>query len=338
MFLKTLRASECDNSPNIILFKPVQLLLYMKKKTKALVLFSGGLDSRLVVKLLQEQDLEVECIYFKLPFGCGCCNDSECNFNFSQMHGVKLTTMDCTKGKLFQEYLKIVRKPRYGWGSAMNPCIDCKIFMFGKAKAYADKHKIPIIATGEVLGERPMSQTSSAMKRIDKELGFELLRPLSAKILQETTMEKTKLVNRNRFLSISGRKRKTQLDLAKKFKIKFPNPSGGCLLCEKAYVPRLKDLFNHHEKLTSEHLNSLENFRHFRSKGKIILGKNYPENMMLVHLNKKLKYNQIISPGTRPGPTALYENKLDRALVESLLQAYSSKDLKEREKFKNIKL
>lgn len=310
----------------------------MKKQAKALVLFSGGLDSRLVVKLLQEQDLDVECLYFKLPFGCGCCNDSECNFNFSQMHGVKLTIMDCTKGKLFQEYLKIVRKPRYGWGSAMNPCIDCKIFMFRKAKTYADKHRIPIIATGEVLGERPMSQTPNAMKKIDKELGFELLRPLSAKLLNETKVEKKKLVNRNKFLSINGRQRKTQLELAKKFKIKFPNPSGGCLLCEKGYVPRLKDLFNHHEKLQVEHLKSLENFRHFRSKGKIILGKNYQENLLLEKLNKKLKYNILISPETRPGPTALYENKLDRALVESLLQAYSSKDLKEREKFKNIKL
>ena len=309
----------------------------VKKRTKALVLFSGGLDSRLVVKLLQEQNLEVECLYFKLPFGCGCCNDSECNFNFSQMQGVKLTLMDCTRGKLFQEYVEIVRKPCHGWGSAMNPCIDCKIFMFRKAKAYADKHKIRVIATGEVLGERPMSQTSNAMKKIDRELGFELLRPLSAKLLQETTVEKKKLVDRTQFLGISGRQRKIQLALAKKFKIKFPNPSGGCLLCEKAYVPRLRDMFHHHKKLKIEHLRSLENFRHFRSEGKIILGKNYQENLMLVQLNKKLKYHLMISPVTRPGPTALYENKRDKSLVESLLKVYSSKDLKEREKFKNIK-
>ena len=307
-------------------------------KTKALVLFSGGLDSRLVVKLLQEQNIDVECLYFKLPFGCGCCNDSQCNFNFSQINRVKLTILDCTKGKLLQEYLKIIKQPIYGRGSAMNPCIDCKIFMFNKAKKYADKNKIKILATGEVLGERPMSQTPNAMKKIDKEIGFELLRPLSAKLLRETLVEKQNLVDRNKFLAIHGRSRKVQLELAKKFKIKFPNPSGGCLLCEKNYSPRLKDLFNRHDKIVGEQLKSLENFRHFRSKGKILLGRNHKENLMLLELNKKLKYNLLSSPIIRPGPTALYETKSDETIVEALLKAYSSKDLSEREKFKNINL
>ena len=165
----------------------------MKTRTKALVLFSGGLDSRLVVKLLQEQGIEVECLYFKLPFGCGCCNDSQCNFNFSQTSGAKLTIIDCTEGSLMQEYLEIIRHPKFGRGSSMNPCIDCKIFMFKKAKEYADTHKFRIIATGEVLGERPMSQTSNAMKKIDAEIGFELLRPLSAKLLKETQAKRETL-------------------------------------------------------------------------------------------------------------------------------------------------
>jgi tRNA-specific 2-thiouridylase len=309
-----------------------------KEKTKALVLFSGGLDSRLVVRLLQEQNLGVECLYFKLPFGCGCCNDSQCNFNFSQLHGVKLTILDCTKGKLFQEYLKIIRNPKFGRGSSMNPCIDCKVFMFKKAKAYADEHRIKIIATGEVLGERPMSQTSGAMKKIDKELGFELLRPLSAKLLEETQAEKKKLVDRTRFLDIQGRQRKTQFELAKKFDIKFPNPGGGCLLCEKAYMPRLKDMLGNYKKISSEQLKTLENFRHFRVKGKIILGRNHQENILLQELNKRLKYNIIVAPFDRPGPTAIYENIEDRAMAEKLQKTYSTKDLKEREQFKNITL
>ncbi len=310
-------------------------------KQKALVLFSGGLDSRLVVKLLQEQNIEVELFYFKLPFGCGCCNDIQCSFNFSQKSRAKLTIMDCTQGELFEEYLEVIKHPKYGRGSGFNPCIDCKIFMFKKAKQYADsqKPKITIIATGEVLGERPMSQTSSAMKRIDKEIGYELLRPLSAKLLPETQAEKEKLVDRIKFLGISGRKRNIQIELAKKFNIKFPSPAGGCLLCEKNYQPRLKDLFNKEKTLTPEKLQSLEKFRHFRSEnnGKIILGKNEYENKILEQLNKKLKYN-IIIPEEIPGPTAIFEKFEDKKLAEELISVYSSKDLGLRKKFDNIRV
>lgn len=322
----------------LLIFKPLTLLFFMKTKTKVLVLFSGGLDSRLVVKILQEQNLDLECIYFKLPFGCGCCNNEECNFNFSQINQVKVTTIDCTKGELLQEYLSIIRKPKFGRGSAMNPCIDCKIFMFNKAKEYADKQKIKIIATGEVLGERPMSQTSNSLKTIDKEIGFELLRPLSAKLLPETLAEKNKLVNRTQFFDINGRKRKVQLELAKKFNIKFPTPSGGCLLCEKNYQTRLKDLLNNYKVISTEQLKTLENFRHFRAKGKIIIGRNEAENNLLIKINKKLNYNLLAVPEDIPGPTAIYELKEDKSLVEELLIAYSKGNIKEREKFKSFSL
>jgi hypothetical protein len=314
-----------------------------RKDNKVLVLFSGGLDSRLVVKILAEQKdpkLDLELIYFKLPFGCGCCSN-ECNFNFSQTNSIKLTIFDCTKGKLFQDYLRIIRSPKFGRGSSMNPCIDCKIFMFKKAKEYADKNNIKIIATGEVLGERPMSQTKNAMNSIDNELGFEILRPLSARLLQETLAEKEKIVDRTRFLAIQGRKRNIQLELARKFNIKFPMPSGGCLLCEKAYKNRLKDLFDNYKKISPEQLQTLMNFRHFKSietKGKIILGRNELENNTLLELNKKLKYNIIFAPENAPGPTALFENKLDKVLVEKLIRAYSSKDLEKRKKFEEMKL
>ena len=127
-----------------------------KNRTKALVLFSGGLDSRLVVKMLQEQGLEVELIFFKLPFGCGCCNDSQCNFNFSQTTGAKLTMMDCTKGKLFNEYLQVIKNPKFARGTGMNPCIDCKIFMFKKAKEYADKNKMGIIERLNISNDKKM--------------------------------------------------------------------------------------------------------------------------------------------------------------------------------------
>ena len=313
------------------------------KKIKALVLFSGGLDSRLVVRMLQEQNIDVELIFFKLPFGCGCCNDSQCNFNFSQTTGTKLTMMDCTKGKLFKEYLQVIKNPKFARGTGMNPCIDCKIFMFKKAKEYADKQKpkIEILATGEVLGERPLSQTGKALSLIDKAIGYELLRPLSAKLLPETQAEKQKLVDRSKFLDISGRRRRVQLDLAKKFNIKFPSPAGGCLLCEKIYASRLGDFFSNEKKIIPEKLSTLGKFRHFRSQetnAKILLGKNYQENMLLEQLNKKIRYNLLASPETRPGPTALFENKKDKALVEELMLVYSGKDLEVRKRFDKIRL
>jgi len=305
-----------------------------RAKTKALVLFSGGLDSRLVVKLLQEQGIEVEALYFKLPFGCSCMNNSD----FSNEHGFKLTVLDCTEEPLFRDYISILKHPKFGRGSSMNPCIDCKIFMFRKAKEYADKKDISLIATGEVLGERPMSQTASAIRRIDCEIGFELLRPLSAQLLPETEAEKKKLVERDKFLRINGRSRKKQLELAKKFKIKFPNPAGGCLLCEKHYKNRLKDLFQHEDDktITPEKLSLLSNFRHFRAKGKIILGRNEKENNLLEVLHKKTGYNLLIP--REPGPTAIFEKKEDTELVKKIMKAYSGKNLEERKKFDKIRL
>lgn len=302
----------------------------MKTKTKAIVLFSGGLDSRLVVKILEQQDIEVIPLMFKLPFSC-------CSFDNSDIKNIQI--IDCRKGKLFEEYLEMLKHPKFGRGNAMNPCIDCKVFMFKKAKEYADKNKIKILATGEVLGERPMSQTAPAMQKIDKEIGYELLRPLSAKLLPETQAEKQKLVDRNKFFDINGRKRQQQIDLAKKFSIKFPMPAGGCLLCEKDYQPRLKDLFNKEKNISSEQLKTLENFRHFRSEnsGKIILGRNEAENTSLENLNKKLNWN-IIIPEKIPGPTAIYENSKDKKLAEELIKVYSSKDLELRKKFEKLKI
>ena len=216
------------------------LLTYMKK---ALVLYSGGLDSRLVVHMLQERGFKITALYFSLPFGCGCCNIS-CNFNFTQKEKVNLEIFNVNKDPLLTEYLEILKNPKFGTGSGINPCKDCKIFMFKKAKGYADKNGIEIIATGEVLGQRPMSQISSAMKIIDEELDFEILRPLSAKNLKETNYEKIGLVDRKKLLSIKGRGRKEQMALAQKYDIKYPSPGGGCFLCEKEPSKRLKYLLD----------------------------------------------------------------------------------------------
>ena len=140
-------------------------------KEKCIVMFSGGLDSRLAVKIMQKRGFDVLAVFFKLPFGTGCCNEG-CSFNFSQLQGIKLKVFDCTKGKLLQEYLKIIKEAKHGRGSSVNPCIDCRIFMLKEVKKFADKQKIKSIATGEVIGQRPMSQQKKQISLIEKEAGL----------------------------------------------------------------------------------------------------------------------------------------------------------------------
>ena len=262
---------------------------------KALVLLSGGLDSRLACKILQDK-YKVTAVFFLLPFTGGCCKDKFCVFSFCQKQAIKLEIVDCTKGKLFQEYIDMLRKPKYGRGTAMNPCRDCHIFMFKKAKEYANKNKIKVIATGEVLDQRPMSQTNHALGLIDKELGFQVTRPLID-------------------LGIQGRQRKQQIALASKYNIDYPSPGGGCLLCEREYCKKLKLVLNNPD-LSYNDIQILSIGRHFLS-SKIILGKNHEENQLL---EKQLGIKLIPE---QPGPTALVKDKALVGQAKELIQRYS---------------
>lgn len=259
---------------------------------KALALLSGGLDSRLAIKLLQEQGVKVEALHFKLPFE-GCCLP-DCAFKFAQLEGIRLHIIDATKGKPFQEYLKLVRKPRYGYGSGINPCIDCRIFMLKKAKKLAKRINADFIVTGEVLGERPMTQTRHALELIEKRAGLrnKILRPLSAKAFPETEAEKKGWVNRNKLLEIKGRRRTPQLDLAKKYKLKdFPMPGGGCTLCEKEFAKKVKDILKYKKRIKPEDIQLLKVGRHFRIKNnKIIVGRDEMENKILMKIKYKADY------------------------------------------------
>ncbi|MBI5148056.1 7-cyano-7-deazaguanine synthase [Candidatus Pacearchaeota archaeon] len=260
-----------------------------RKKCKAVCLFSGGLDSRLAIKLMQEQGAEVIALFLALPFGSGCCKP-DCAFNFSQMQGVKLKIIDCTKGKLFKKYLEIVKHTKYGHGSGMNPCIDCRIFILEEAKKLAKKIKADVIVTGEVLEERPMSQKLRALKLIEKETKLEgkLLRPLSAKLLPETDAEKKGLLDREKFLAIKGRNRKIQLELAKKYNLSYPTPAGGCLLCEKDFARKLQNLFNHNKEISETDIEILKTGRHFRiGNVRVVIGRNEQENKKLQMLATK---------------------------------------------------
>ena len=291
------------------------------QKPKVLVLFSGGLDSRLAVKILEEQ-ADVECINFVLPFGQGCCNE-HCSLNFSQKENVRMKIVDCTKGKLLQEYINRIRKPKHGRGTGLNPCIDCRIFMLNLAREYAEKNKIDIIATGEVLGERPMSQHSKAMKVIEEESGLKgrLLRPLSAKLLPETEAEKSGLIDRSKLLNISGRGRKRQIDLANKYQISYPSPGGGCLLCEPEFCNKLKPLLG--RKITEIDIELLKIGRHFP--GMIVLGRNQQENEKLEKI--KEKFGGILITPQQPGPSALIKDKNLEEKAKELIKKYSKKKI-----------
>ena len=292
------------------------------KKIKALVLFSGGLDSRLALKIMQEQlgKKNITSINFILPFGAGCCNE-HCALKFAQNEQVKLKIIDCTKGRLLQEYLEIVKKPKFGYGSCLNPCIDCRIFMLKKAREYADKEKVELIVTGEVLDERPMSQHKRAMEIVEEESGLRgrLLRPLSAKLLPETDAEKKGLIDRSKLLDIKGRGRKVQIELAKEFNISYPSPAGGCLLCEEEFVKKLKPLLG--KKINEDYIQLLKIGRHFEQSN-IILGRNKEENDKL----EKFKGIKIIP--REPGASALIKDKKYVEEAKKLIQKYSKHEIK----------
>ena len=247
-------------------------------KVKALALFSGGLDSILAVKLMLEQDIEVVAVNFVSP--CSSEKSGSGIAEAAKRSGVPLKFVDVGK-----EYLKMVRNPKHGYGKNMNPCVDCRIFILKKAKKIAKDVGAAFIFTGEVLGERPMSQHFQAMKIIKDEAGLKgrILRPLSARLLPETVMEKKGLVDREKLLGIRGRSRKPQIKLAEEFNIKdYPSPAGGCLLTCKEYADKLLDLFEHKKRCSMVDVTLLKVGRHFRLGGnKIIVGRNEAENEIL---------------------------------------------------------
>ena len=287
-----------------------------RDKARALVLLSGGLDSRLAVKILQDQlgEENVEALFFILPFGGGCCSDRHCVFKFCQKNNVKLHINNCQEGQLFNEYMDLIKNPAHQRGSCLNPCIDCHLFMLKKAKKLLGDEGLDFIATGEVLGERPLSQRKKPMQKIEREAGLEgqVLRPLSAKVLPKTEPEKNNLVNRGKLSGIKGRGRKKQMELAKKYRIDYPQPAGGCLLCEKGYVEKLKPILDK-PGLKYKDIALLSVGRHFAA-SQIILGKNEDENKKL----QKEKGIKLIPK--QPGPTALIRPWKKDAKKESLIE------------------
>jgi len=222
-------------------------------------------------------------------------------------------------------HLGIVKNPCFGRGSGMNPCVDCHLLMLKEAKKLAREVKFDFIATGEVLGQRPMSQNSRALELIEKKANLEgrILRPLSAQVLPETEMEKNQtspraklLVDRTKLYGISGRSRKEQMALAKKYKIKaYPSPAGGCILTDKEYSNKLREVLSKIKSVKKSDIDLLRIGRHFWvGRTRIVLGRNHEENLKL----KKLAGSSdvLIEPKDIPGPTALVRGKRNKAVLD----------------------
>jgi tRNA-specific 2-thiouridylase len=292
------------------------------KKHQAIGLFSGGLDSILAVKVIQEFGVEVFAVHFVTPF-VSKKEDKDGIKKVADDLGFKLKVIS-----LGDDYVAMVKKPKFGYGKNINPCIDCKIFMFRRAKELMEQMGAKFVFTGEVLGERPMSQTINSLQLIEKEAGLDgrLFRPLSARLLIPTIPEKEGIFNQDQLLDIRGRSRKPQIALAQKFNItKYPNPAGGCLLTDINYTERLKDAFCYNENSLND-IELLKQGRHFRlpSKAKVVVGRNEHENNTLDRLSTKK--DLIFTPTKVMGPLVIlrnYQNNQDIEIAAGICARYS---------------
>ena len=254
-----------------------------KEKKKVVALLSGGLDSQLAVRMMQEQGFEVSAVAIKTPFcdfDCG----RGCGFEIRERAddlNVNLKTV-----YLGDEYIEMLKHPKHGIGAGFNPCVDCRTMMFDAAKKHMEEIGAEFIISGEVLGQRPMSQHLDSLRMIEKDsdLVGKIVRPLSAGLLPETDPEKKGLIKREDLGMIKGRTRRNQLEMAKKYGIENPpNAGGGCLLTEPQFGRKAKDLFEHIETPTINDIDLLKIGRHFRldEETKFVVGRNKDENEMI---------------------------------------------------------
>lgn len=287
-------------------------------KSKGLVLMSGGLDSQLAVRVLQRAGAEVEGVCFSTPFFSPSAAERA-----AAALGIPLTVVDFT-----DDEIALVENPPHGFGGAMNPCIDCHATMIRRAGAIMAERGFDFVATGEVLGQRPMSQNRQSLGVVAKESGLEgrLVRPMSAKLLEPTIPETEGKLDREQLLDIHGRCRERQIALAKEFGIvKYPSPAGGCKLTEDGYGRKLKDLMTHEGLRNRPLLELLTTGRRFRLPGGtgVVLGRNLGENTLL---QSKTDLGTVVEPAEISGPTALLpkvESDADFALALELVCAYS---------------
>lgn len=293
---------------------------------KAVALLSGGLDSSLAIKLILNQGIEVIAVNFITPF-CLCDGKRGCRKKaviMAENLGIELKMFNIS-----EEYLEIVKNPSHGYGKNLNPCIDCRILMLKKTKDFMNKTGAGFIITGEVLGQRPMSQNKKAMGIIERESGLAglVVRPLSAKLLPPGIPEKEGWIKRENLLDLEGRSRRRQFILTEELDISdYACPAGGCLLTDPIFSLRIKDLLASN-MLNIDNINLVKNGRYLRINDsfKLIVGRNEEENQRLINLvNEK---DLVIEPESK-GPTAVGRGRIEDKDIQIALKtvAYYCKD------------
>lgn len=280
---------------------------------RAVGMLSGGLDSILAARVMLEQGIDVTPVHVRTGLTYARRNRLAGRDptpvsrpeKASRMLGLELVTIEA-----FEPYIPVILDPKHGYGSAMNPCVDCRVFLLQQAKRWMEEHDHQFIFTGEVLGQRPNSQMRPSLKLVERESGLEglLLRPLSAKLLEPTIPEKRGWVDREGLYAFHGRSRKPQMELAERFGIKdYPQPAGGgCFLVDKNYARRLQDFLDHEgqETLTTQRAFLLSLGRHIRlpSGRKVVVGRHSEENDYLASQSDE---GILLTTVDKPGPTTL---------------------------------
>jgi tRNA-specific 2-thiouridylase len=306
-----------------------------KKKNKAVALISSGLDSLLSAKIVGDLGIHVHGVHFYWQFDTVEKKDLQKKIVTTiRQFRIPMTQIDITN-----DFIKIVAHPEHGYGSEVNPCIDCRILMLRRAKELMDQINAQFLITGEVIGQRPMTQNKPIIFHIEKvtELKGLILRPLSAQLLPPTFAEEKGLIDREKLYGISGRSRKTQLSLACKWGMThYSQPAGGCILTDPGYARRLRTFFSNvgKENTTLEDLKLMHYGRHFwpRTELHVVVGRNQQDNQMLkrfqknrwTFLPKDVKGPLILAKGVKnkedlrtiAGIAARYCNKIDKLMIQ----------------------
>ncbi len=290
---------------------------------RCVVLYSGGLDSLLSVVIMKNLGFETIPLFVKTPF-----YDKDTNSLKKQLEpfDVELAVKEDFKG-----YISMLRNPRFGYGKNLNPCIDCKIFFYKKAKELMEETGASFVVTGEVLGQRPMSQRSyTILRTIEKQSGLSdlVLRPLSAQCLLKTIMEQEGIVDRKRLYCIQGRARKKQLELAQSLGIEnFENPAGGCLLTDMQFSVKLKETMSKNDEFYNlKTIELLRIGRHFRIDGfRFVVSRNEKETKELF---ENFDFLPLVMCLNEPGAVGVFlkEPHMDTIIKgASIVKRYSKK-------------
>ncbi|MFH1113262.1 MAG: hypothetical protein V1792_05020 [Pseudomonadota bacterium] len=291
---------------------------------KAVALISGGLDSALAIHLVKKQGIDVTAVHFTSFFSPLHADDAE-----SPVHILaRQLDVPLVIRPKEDDFLELIRNPKHGHGKNLNPCIDCRIYTLVKAGQLMEEIGASFLVTGEVAGQRPMSQRKHTIRFIEKQSGCDgiIVRPLSAQALPESGPEKAGVVDRRQFLGIAGRGRKVQLNLAEEIGLHgYSPPAGGCLLTDKTYSRRLQDLFDNAGEVFKEDLELLRIGRHIRLRPglKIVVCRNEKENR---HLERLTPSGVMFLPIGFPGPlvwAAGQPEPEDEVRIGSILRRYS---------------